>query len=216
MSCYVIVDLEMCNVPDCRKCKAFHWGNELIQIGAVMLDDSFEISDQFMTFVSPQFGVIDKFIERLTGISRRDVSGAPSTRDALELFAAWLPEDAILVSWSENDELQIRRELRGKSIAIPGFDTYLETWEDCQKTFGEKMDSHRSYKLSEALLMADIEADDGAHDALVDAKNTARLFAKMKREKNLKLNRYLFTESETVPSVFSPFADLLAGFSVAG
>ena len=38
--------------------------------------------------------------------------------------------------------------------------------------------NNKKYKLSEALSIADISYDDGAHDALVDAKNTARLFAK--------------------------------------
>lgn len=213
MSKYVIVDLEMCNVPKGIKREAYNWRNELIQIGAVVVDESLNITDEFMTLVSPEFGVIDNFIEKLTGISRKAVQGAPKVKKALELFVNWLPSDAVLVSWSENDESQIRKEIEAKNIFIEGLDDYLDTWVDCQKTFGEKMNAQKNYKLSEALIIADIDYDEGEHDALVDAKNTAQLFVKMEREPVLVLNPYYSNQKEEEPS--NPFAALLANYSVA-
>ena len=100
MSKYVIVDLEMCNVPKGIKRDTYNWRNELIQIGAVVVDESLNITDEFMTLVSPEFGAIDNFIEKLTGISRKSVQGAPKAKEALEMFVSWLPNDAVLVSWS--------------------------------------------------------------------------------------------------------------------
>ena len=52
------------------------------------------------------------------------------------------------------------------------------------------MNSPKCYKLSEALIAADIMYEDGAHDGLVDAYNTALLFAKIERESELVLNPY--------------------------
>ncbi len=213
MSKYVIVDLEMCNVPKGIKREAYNWRNELIQIGAVVVDESLNITDEFMTLVSPEFGVIDNFIEKLTGISRKAVQGAPKVKEALELFVNWLPSDAVLVSWSENDESQIRKEIEAKNIFIEGLDDYLDTWVDCQKTFGEKMNAQKNYKLSEALIIADIDYDEGEHDALVDAKNTAQLFVKMEREPVLVLNPYYSNQKEE--ETYNPFAALLANYSVA-
>lgn len=213
MSKYVIVDLEMCNVPKGIKREAYNWRNELIQIGAVVVDESLNITDEFMTLVSPEFGVIDNFIEKLTGISRKAVQGAPKVKEALELFVNWLPSDAVLVSWSENDESQIRKEIEAKNIFIKGLDDYLDTWVDCQKTFGEKMNAQKNYKLSEALIIADIDYDEGEHDALVDAKNTAQLFVKMEREPVLVLNPYYSNQKEE--ETYNPFAALLANYSVA-
>ena len=213
MSKYVIVDLEMCNVPKGIKREAYNWRNELIQIGAVVVDESLNITDEFMTLVSPEFGVIDNFIEKLTGISRKAVQGAPKVKEALELFVNWLPSDAVLVSWSENDESQIRKEIEVKNIFIEGLDDYLDTWVDCQKTFGEKMNAQKNYKLSEALIIADIDYDEGEHDALVDAKNTAQLFVKMEREPVLVLNPYYSNQKEE--ETYNPFAALLANYSVA-
>lgn len=213
MSKYVIVDLEMCNVPKGIKREAYNWRNELIQIGAVVVDESLNITDEFMTLVSPEFGVIDNFIEKLTGISRKAVQGAPKVKEALELFVNWLPSDAVLVSWSENDESQIRKEIEAKNIFIEGLDDYLDTWVDCQKTFGEKMNAQKNYKLSEALIIADIDYDEGEHDALVDAKNTAQLFVKMEREPVLVLNPYYSNQKEE--ETYNPFAALIANYSVA-
>lgn len=210
MSSYAIIDLEMCRVPKGFRKDTYKANRELIQIGAVLLDDSLEIADIFMTFVSPEFGVIDSYIENLTGITNADVANAPRLQQALEAFVKWLPEDAVLVSWSENDENQVRKELERKELVVEGLTPYLDSWVDCQQTFGKKMNTTKKYKLSEALIMVDINYTDGEHDALIDARNTAVLFAKMKREKTLKLSSYYVPAEEFQRSMYNPFAELLA------
>lgn len=187
---YAVVDLEMCKVPRGISKDEFRWARETIQIGAVLLNESLEIIDEFVTYVAPQYGLIDTFINNLTGISRGDVAKAPEMKEALQAFAEWLPDNTKLVSWSNNDEVQIRHEIEAKSIFIDGFDELLDNWIDCQKTFAEKMNNQRCYKLSEALVAADIDYEDGAHDGFVDAYNTALLFVKMEREPQLILNPY--------------------------
>lgn len=209
MSAYVIVDLEMCMIPPGEKRDTFGWSSELIQIGAVLLDDDYEIADTFMTHVAPVFGSVDAYIEKLTGITREDTRNAPCTKDALEAFMGWLPEDAVAVSWSRSDEIQIRKEIEGKQLHIDGLEELMAGWQDCQETFGQRMNTSRNYKLSEALIMCDIDLEDGEHDALVDARNTAKLFAKMQRESQLTLSRYLISEEETKGSAYNPFAELL-------
>ena len=214
MSSFVVMDLEMCNVPKDRRTDTFWWKNEIIQIGAVLMNEDYEIVDEFKTFVRPEYGAIDSFIENLTGISQCDVDYAPCAAEALADFAAWLPDDAYVVSWSESDPIQIERELQAKEIDLPELDWYLDEWLDCQAMFGERTNSERNYKLSEALNIAGIAFENGEHDALVDARNTAMLFAKLEREDELQLVPAYVTE-ESVYSVHTPFAKLLAGFQCA-
>lgn len=82
------------------------------------------------------------------------------------------------------------------------------------------MKKQRCYKLSEALVAADIIYEDGAHDGLVDAYNTALLFAKMERETELVLNPYYkraitSDEEECGFSLGSLFAGIdLSGFAM--
>lgn len=187
---YAVVDLEMCKVPYKVRKEQYQWGRETIQIGAVLLNENLEITDRFSTFVSPQYGLIDTYINKLTGISTGDVATAPDMKTALQAFVNWLPEDTKVVSWSNSDEVQIRHEITSKEIEIDGLEELLENWIDCQQTFAEKMHTQRCYKLSEALVAADIFYEDGAHDGLVDAYNTALLFAKMEKEQDLVLNPY--------------------------
>lgn len=207
MSCYVVVDLEMCNVPRGAGRDIFQAGSELIQIGAVLVDENYQIKDTFMTYVAPRFGAIDSFIQRLTGITRNHTKGAPSAEDALAAFANWLPDDACLVAWSDNDRAQIKREIRGKDINIPRLETYMdiERWIDCQALFADKLDTGKHYRLSEALLLAQIDYDEGAHDALIDALNTARLFEKVQREEVLTLSPYLIRSDMADSYTFNPF-----------
>lgn len=213
MSTYVVVDLEMCRVPKGPARRIFKAGCELIEIGAVALGENYEIISSFKTFVSPQYGHIDNYITNLTGIKKSDTDNAPTTEEALSAFAGWLPDDAVFVSWSSNDEIQLRREITFKQIDIPKLEKFLDTWEDCQKTFGEKMNSPKTYRLSEALIIADIDYDENIHDALTDAENTALLFAKMKKEPRMKLISYYKTE-ETENTVY-PFAELLKNYKFA-
>ncbi|MBQ3008130.1 MAG: exonuclease domain-containing protein [Oscillospiraceae bacterium] len=190
MSRYVVLDMEMCRIPRLFRGQPLPLKQEVIQIGAVLVDENMAVRDSFITYVKPEKGVIDKTINRLTGISQKDLTGAPDIRTAFYAMLDWMPEDAVIVSWSESDLAQLQNEFSVKGIEIPRFDRYSESWIDCQKTFSEKMHTEKVYRLSEALSITDIYYEDGAHDALVDAKNTAQLFIKMSTEKELKLSKY--------------------------
>ncbi len=196
MSKYVVYDLEMCKVPKGVKREEFGCRQELIQIGAVLLDEEYNTIDSFMTYVAPRFGFVDSFIEKLTGITPRDTQNAPSTEEALAKFLAWIPGDAILVSWSESDPIQLYREIDGKQIDLPELEAFLDESIDCQLEFEERIDATRAYGLAEALSITGIECDAGAHDALVDAKNTALLFAKINLEPVLQMSKYYITEDD--------------------
>ena len=205
---YVIVDLEMCRVLRDQRTEDYPLHNEIIEIGAVLVNENLEIADSFKTYVAPQYGGLDDYIRKLTGISDADLEGAPALPEALEAFMAWVPQGAVFVSWSESDEYQLGEEAYYKYADTPELCDFLDTWEDCQQEFGEKMNSPKVYKLSEALIIADIAFDENIHDALVDAKNTAMLFIKMQKEPTLKLSPYYATEKDDDTTTFRPFANL--------
>ena len=206
MSNYVVLDLEMCNTYKTARNKQMNYKQELIQIGAVSLDDNYNVIDSFVTYVSPEFGVVDGWISQLTGISKNDVKHAPSAREALAAFVAWLPEGAQIVAWSDNDERQIRSEMRRKEFDIPLLSQTFGTWIDCQQMFGDKFKTSKKYKLSEALAIANVCYDDGAHDALVDSRNTARLFEKLKSNEEFEVSPYFVSANNIMENVFNPFA----------
>lgn len=188
MSKYVVFDLEMCKVPKSIKQEALYM--EIIEIGAVLLDETYKEIDSFKTYIKPQYGFVDEFIKNLTGITVAETKNAPETKQALEMFSDWIPDDAVLVTWSENDEHQLRREMEYKNIDIPKLNRLLDEYIDSQLDFSYIMDSDRQYSLYEALVLGDIDFDEDIHDALVDARNTALLFAKMETEEEFKFISY--------------------------
>lgn len=188
MSRYVVFDLEMCKVPRSIKTEALHM--EIIEIGAVLLDETYKEIDSFKTYIKPQYGFVDEFIKNLTGITVAETKNAPETKQALEMFTKWIPDDAVLVTWSENDEHQLRKEMEYKNIDIPKLNKMLDEYIDSQLDFSDIMDSDRQYSLYEALVLGDIDFDEDIHDALVDARNTALLFAKMETEEEFKFISY--------------------------
>lgn len=213
---YVVVDLEMCEVPKEMRTQKYRWATETIQIGAVLLNEKYEIVKQFNTYVSPEYGWVNCYISNLTGICNEDLQGAPNMETALKMFDEWLPDEEVVgVSWSDTDEKQIRRELEGKDIQIAGIEALLDNWIDCQKCFGGKVCSEKCYSLWDALMAADIETEGRKHDGLADAYNTAVLFAKIETEEELHLNPIYQSalKEEPVRLGFS-LGDLFAGLNL--
>lgn len=190
MGKHVVIDLEMCRVAKEMK-KDYRAKHEIIQIGAVLLDEDMTITDRISIFVKPEFGWIDPFIEKLTGISQTQVMNVPMLADAMRHFIDWLPkEEVVAVSWSMTDKMQFEKEFAAKGLSFPEMEQLFEGWIDCQKTFTKKVQAGRSYSLTDAMIATDIEGEGRAHDGLADAYNTALLFAKMEQEEELVLNPY--------------------------
>ena len=63
---YVVIDLEMCKVPKQYQSK-YNYSKEIIEIGAVLLDQEYQVIGTQKQFVCPEHGVVDRFISNLTG-----------------------------------------------------------------------------------------------------------------------------------------------------
>lgn len=214
LSSYAVLDLEMCRIPPEKKPVGFELDQEIIQIGAVLLDENYETVSEFSTYVSPVYGEIDIYIHKLTGISQADLEGAPGADKVLADFLEWLPEDAVAVSWSTADCNQLRKEIECKKLPLEGFERYFRTWNDCQKTFSKKMKTSKVYNLSEAVAIAGVEMAVAAeHTAIADAENTALLFKKMCTDSEFKLSSVYVTDENYARLTYTPFANLLDLFN---
>ncbi|MCR5847273.1 MAG: exonuclease domain-containing protein [Lachnospiraceae bacterium] len=221
MKHYLVIDLEMCRVHKLYK-QTYTYKQEIIQIGAALLNEQLEVVDKYSSYVKPRYGDVDQFIKKLTNITRKDLSDAAYLEDVLVGFTEWIPEGEVTaVSWSMSDYTQFVNEFESKGI-VPHekIQNLLENWVDCQVQFSEKMKrSDKNYSLEEALIATDVCTEGRAHDGLVDAYNTALLFAKMQTEDELKLNRYYDKihrkqEDEEEHLTFN-LGDLLKGFVVS-
>ena len=184
MKANVVIDIEMCIVQKEYRWKDYPYEHEIIQIGAVMMDEAFEITDEFSSYVCPKYGRIDHFIQDLTGIGNKEIREAPSLKEALEKMVSWLAGyEVTFYSWSRTDYIQLSREISAKGIDEEKMAVLLdkERWVDYQQTAGKRFDKPWRMSLEDALMFAEVELEGKQHDGLADARNTARLIAKMEK-----------------------------------
>ena len=183
MKTYVVIDVEMCRVQIKRS--SYPHKNEIIRIGAVMLDESYEMLSEFLTYVKPRHGKINNYISNLTGITERIIKEALDIEEALLSMLQWIGvNEVIFYSWSATDFFQIRKEILFKCQENSCWDILLDkkNWIDYQEKLGERLEYSRKLRLSEALEMAELEKEGRQHDGLDDAYNTARLIAKLESQ----------------------------------
>ncbi len=186
----LVIDLEMCMVPRDYRGKNYRYGHEIIQMGAVLLDEDFHEIGTQMQYVHPEHGVIDPNIQNLTGIRNSQVRKAPKLERALVQLLDWIGErEYRIYAWSDADWYQLSHEIRAKEITDPRILSFMESerWVDYQAVFSKRFSLHRPIGLEEALLRADIKAEGRFHDGLDDAVNTGRLIEKVEKNPELML-----------------------------
>ncbi len=177
---HIVVDLEMNGLAKEYKEERQFWGREVIEIGAVVLDDSYNEIGSFKTLVKPQYNDrITPYYSNLTGITTEMVAEAPHFEEALKTFFAWcksLDKQVHIYQWSESDLEQIVKEVELKGIVLSNENRQLLTdWEDFQKEYGKKLNLDNAVSLKNAAMYAGVDFEGREHDALDDARNTATL-----------------------------------------
>jgi DNA polymerase III alpha subunit (gram-positive type) len=107
---YVILDLEW---DSAYFVKEHRFINQIIQIGAVKLDDNLEIVDSFQKIVKSSISkrLTTRFVE-LTGITKEMMQKGLPLFDAIKQFNDWAGEDKIILTWSNSDLFVIYENTR--------------------------------------------------------------------------------------------------------
>ncbi len=122
---YVILDMEWDSAYH-KKHKRFI--NQILQIGAVKLDEKFNIVDIFDVTIKSSFSkrVSGRFAS-LTGITKDMMLDGISLENAVDQYNTWLGEDTVTITWSTSDLYTIAENekylLDDKKIKI---DKYLD------------------------------------------------------------------------------------------
>ena len=170
--------------------------DEVIEIGAVKLDENYQQVDEFQCYVRPEYGEITKHITKLTGITQETVADKPLFAESFQNFMDWIGTwDMTLYSWSNSDIKQLKVECAFK---IPGYDiAKLEKrWRDLQKAFDDRIGLHSSLALKHAIGAMNRDFEGTQHTALADAANTAAILT-------------LLQDDEEFFRVMQPVIDLL-------
>lgn len=192
-----MIDLEMNKIEKQWRGKN-KLSSELIEIGAVRMDEHYEVIDTYQSYVKPEFGAMDAVIIELTGITDDKVKDAPGFADAMDDFSKWIgPEETRFYSWSMSDIRQFQHEALFKSYPGDIIQRMESHWTDFQEEFRRLLGLHHRIKLSYAVSAADYEFKGAQHTALADAVNTAEI---------LRLSK----DPERFQTVMKPVLDLVS------
>lgn len=197
----LVIDLEMCKVPKYYGDKCYKHSSEIIQIGAVLLDENFKRVATLSQYVHPEYGVINRFIENLTGIKNSQVKKAPKLEEALSYMLAWLGKrEYKIYTWSSTDRIQLIDEIKAKKIENIDIDIFMEEdkWIDYQDIVKKRFELTRQLSLEEALERSDIQVFGRLHNGLDDAINTGYLIEKLELNPNYNLYNYEIKQDEPI------------------
>ena len=176
---HIVIDLEMNPVSRTLKEVRHFLLDEVIEFGAVKLDEYYQPVSEFQSYVKPQFGEINKHITKLTGITNEMVADKDVFAGEFKKFFEWIGTwDMTLYSWSPSDIKQLKSEC---SYKMPGFNSArLEhQWIDLQKVFDDKIGLHSNLALKHAVGAMNRDFKGTQHTALADAANTAAILTLM-------------------------------------
>ncbi|XP_047221102.1 ERI1 exoribonuclease 2 [Girardinichthys multiradiatus] len=204
-----------------------NYGQEIIEFPAVLLNTSSgEVESEFHTYVQPQeHPVLSNFCTELTGITQVQVEAGIPLQICLSRFNRWvqnlqlekgvmfpnkqqtcsafLPSQKMctFLTWSDWDlGVCLQYECKRKQLLKPDV---LSSWIDLRSTY-RLFYSRKPKGLNGALQDLGIQFSGREHSGLDDARNTARLAARMMRDGCvLKITRSLETTPPMAKSIFS-------------
>ncbi len=168
---YIVLDMEW-NQPFNMKSmvkKPLMLHGEIVQIGAVKLDENYHILDTFKIMVSPKhYTKMRKNISKLTKITTKELQYGFSFPIAFKHFKNWCGNEFAFLTWGPDDIDMLR-----DNMILHELDTdWIPSTYDIQMIFDDQIAKEkRQVSLSYAMEKIGEPALE-AHDALNDARNT--------------------------------------------
>ena len=174
---YVVLDLEW-NQSNTRyrpERNGILLGGEIVEFGAVRVNEKMEILDNYREFVKPEhFRKMKHEVRELTDITNEMIDGGRPFKDVMAEFLDWCGDDE-LITWSDNDIFVIEDNMLFHGMSIDD----LPTCYDAQLMFDDQITQEgRAFALSYAMWKFDIKPE-RSHDALNDAINTVEVLRKL-------------------------------------
>lgn len=185
---YICLDLEMNELTSKERKPLKGLKGEVIQIGAVMLDENFNCISQFNTYVKPVYGSVSEEITKITGITNDAVAHADTFSSAMYKLYSWAGKDDITTfCWSESDYKQLWDEIYIKARNHDEYRNFLKSFVDLQAGLDRILKTKKSLSLDAVMKLCHLKFKGQRRTALADAFNTARILNKVQTS-NLSLD----------------------------
>ncbi len=172
---YIVFDLE----ATCWEYRRASHKQEVIEIGALKLDEYAEVTEVFCKFIKPVFHpTLSPFCKKLTSITQEDVEGADEFSAVIEQFQEWIGwqdnEEYILCSWGFFD-----RKILENNCALHRLDDeWLEHHISLKHQYQKIRGLHKPIGLKRAVEKEGFEFTGTHHRGIDDADNLSKIFRK--------------------------------------
>ncbi len=176
---YIILDLEWNQAVSAAKMirTPVMLHGEIIQIGAVKTDDRFNLIDKIKINVRPKYyKIMNPHVEKLTGITRMQLTSGETFPQAFKRFGAWCGEEFRFITWGF-DDLGVFAD----NLSVHGLDpSFGGDYINLQLIYNRQTNAeHLQCALAAAAESMGIPIDVQCHDALNDAFLTFELCQKL-------------------------------------
>ena len=179
---YIVVDFEWNQSPYGKSASNKRLPFEIIEIGAVKLDEDGREIDRFSEVIKPKvYRKMHHVTKSLTGITEKDLNHGARFPKVLEDFMLWCGKDYMFCTWGNLDLLELQRNMKFYHLEnlLPGPIKYYNV----QKLFRIFYDEENSVmSLEHAIDYLRMEKKKDFHRAICDAEYTAAIFAGMDKE----------------------------------
>ncbi|MDU5106922.1 3'-5' exonuclease [Clostridium sp.] len=206
---FIIIDLEFNNLEGIHKyypdiftkypsLENIDLDNEIIEIGAIKLDNYMKPLNEFKAYIKPSvIPILNPKISEITGITNTDLENGLSFQEGIQKLSELIDEGDIICSWAKDDIIEIiNNAIHYKYDNLDWLENYLDLQEYSTKILGKK----KSLSLKSALEEFKIKVDSSKlHDALNDAVYTAEVFKRIYNSRVLK--NYIIKDIYNMPAM---------------
>jgi inhibitor of KinA sporulation pathway (predicted exonuclease) len=179
---YIVFDLEWNQSPNGKKYENKKLPFEIIEIGAVKLNEKKEQIDSFHRLIRPQvYKWIHDSIHEVIHVNYRDLTRGVPFEQAVREFLKWCGPQWYFFTWGNQDVMELQRNMKyyGLLELLPGPITYY----DVQKLYAIRFEDRRTRRsLEYAIDALQIEKTRDFHRALADAWYTAEVLKHIEDE----------------------------------
>lgn len=173
---YVVIDLEWNQSPLGRGTEKKNLPFEIIEIGAVKLDDERKIIDEFHAIIKPQvYKELHFKTQEIIHMKMVDLKEGTSFKNAIDNFFQWCGENYRFCTWGQMDLTELQRNM--SYFNIIGYIDKPIAYYDVQKLFSLDFEGIKNPRTLEyAVDFLNFEKEENFHRALFDAEYTAKVF----------------------------------------
>ncbi len=176
---FIVFDLEWNQSPEGKKYSNQQLPFEIIEIGAVKLNEQKEVIDTFHRLIKPQvYNWIHNSIRDVIHVNYKDLENGTPFPQAAREFIEWCGDDWYFFTWGNQDVTELQRNMKYYDLLylLPGPVTYY----DVQKLFSIRFEDRSSRRsLEYAIDFLKIEKGKDFHRAFADAFYTAEVLRKI-------------------------------------